>query len=276
MGTIGTTFSELYFHELDTRDRIFARLQLNYAIYASAIAMLAYMARMVDYSTPCIYLSFFYVGIITTVALLLFSAHATWRALTGHTYAMLPKAKEMYEYDQKLRADTEATQHYNSTYNLNVPLPDHESRFESFVSEAMSQCIDHNYALNETRRYLIRRALFYILCAVIPFGASALLFVVQDMDASSPRKVSTSFSESSPLANKLNDLGTFVAKSQFFIHERNNVMSEPDNKKTTNQTQTPPPPPQPTNPQKPQLQYATESFNPSLPDKEKLLNEGKG
>lgn len=59
MGTIGTTFSELYFHELDTRDRIFARLQLNYAIYASAIAMLAYMARMVDYSTPCIYLSFF-------------------------------------------------------------------------------------------------------------------------------------------------------------------------------------------------------------------------
>lgn len=277
MNDIKSTLSELYFHELDTRERIFSRLQLNFAIYASGIALLAYMARMVDFESSCVILTLFYVGLTASAVLLGISIHHTVVSLTGYRYMTLPKATEIVRYGIELRDRSESLKQYNQKYGQSVSVPDPDSSISDYISEAMSQCIDHNYSINEFRRQVNRKSIWFMILAAAPVIFSAALFVFFDLDASSARKVTVAFAENHPLINSLNKIQKSIVTISDINNEQRGALNMTDEQKNQGSApavqQTPPPPPP--EPKKPDLQYSTEDFKAPMPDKAKLLNEGK-
>jgi len=267
--------SQLYYHELESRDRIFGRLQLNFAIYASVIALLAYMVRMVDYSSSCVALTIFFIGLSIAVLLLIWSIYLTIVALTGFEYKTFPKTTDLISYADDVEKHAEAMKAYNSKYNQNIEIPDSEKKLDRYVSKAYSKCIDHNYAINEFRRKAIRKSVWGMVLASIPIVISSIAFVFYDLDASSPRKVSTSFNEEMPLVNAIKSIHRGVSNLPT-TKQNKEALVMPNNEsgqQSNEQTQiVPPPPPEP---KEPKLQVSTEDFKEPLPDKAKILNETK-
>ena len=273
MGSIRETLSELYFHELDARERIFNRLQVNLAIYASAFAVLAYMARVVDFGSSCMMLTLFYSSLVGTVPFLLASVAYTWSALTGYKYMVLPKASALVNYGEQLKEQATQINQYNEEYTQNIVVPDPKERLDEYVSEIMSRCIDQNYAINEARRQTIRKALQYLVYSAIPLTVASIIFVAYDLDASS-RKVDTSYDSSSPLVRSIGSIANRLDELAFSRITKEEPKMPTENHDTTPQVpRTPPPPPQ--EPKKPEPQYSTEDFKTPIPDKATLLNEGK-
>lgn len=274
MSNVRQTLSELYFDQLDVRDRIFNRLQFNYAIYTTAFAIIAYMFRMTDYSSSIGILILFYFFLFISMTLVIVSASLTWRSMTGYKYANMPKAKDIIKYGAELRKRSEELKEYNYKYNQNVSIPDPDIKLDEYIQEAMSDCIDINYSINEYRRVMVRKSLLYILYAAIPFGVSTVVFVACDLDVSSPRKIGASYAEGSPLIDGLNGVVKSISEIPKSLNKEvvKHMATENENKTPTT---TPPPPLPPAEPEKPKLQYSTEDFKSPIPDKSKILNESK-
>lgn len=267
--------SQRYYHELDSRDRIFSRLQLNFAIYASVIALLAYMVRMIDYSSSCVAITLFFVGLSAGAALLAWSIFYTVVALTGYEYKTLPKSDELIRYEDELKQHAESLKEYNLKYKQEVKVPDPDVALNKYISGAFSKCIDHNYAINEFRRQAVRKSIWSMVNASIPVIFSALLFVIFDLDASSPRKVSVSFNEGKPLINALDRVqrSISVISTTASKKEKTAMSHEEDHPNNAQQQNVPPPPPP--EPKQPELQVSTEDFKAPLPDRAQILNEDK-
>ncbi len=267
--------SRLYYHELESRDKIFGRLQLNFAIYASIIALLAYMVRMIDYGSSCVVLTIFFVGLSIAVLPLGWSIYLTIAALTGLKYKTFPRANDLISYADEVDKHADDIQAYNSNYNQDIEVPDPEKKLDKYVCKAYANCIDHNYEINELRRKAIRNSLWGMVIASIPILISSFAFVFYDLDASSPRKVSASFNEGTPLVNAIESINGGISniptknqdKEALVMPNKNSGQKDDEQKQII-----PPPPPEPT---EPELQVSIENFKEPLPDKAKMLNEDK-
>lgn len=265
--------SEIYFYELETRDKIFNRLQLNFAIYTTVIAILAYMARMIDYDSNCTILTFFYVGLVFGISLISISIYYSCisLSLSDLKYMLFPRATDIIDYRSKLDIRWKEIEKYNQEYGCNYETPDTKTTINEFTTDIIAKCIDHNASINEYRRQGIRKSIWYMILASIPIIFSSALFVIRDLDTSSPRK--NHLIEDRNLAVELKKLDVSIEK---FITTNNGkdktTMSE-DQNSTKNQSKNTPPPPPPI--QKPEPQYSTEDFKDPMPDKMKILNEKK-
>lgn len=267
--------SQRYYHELDSRDRIFSRLQLNFAIYASVIALLAYMLRMIDYSSSCVAITLFFVGLSAGAGLLAWSIYYTIAALTGHEYKTLPKSDELIRYEDELKKHAESLKEYNLKYKQKAEVPDPHAARSKYMSEAFSKCIDHNYAINEFRRQAVRKSIWSMVKASIPVILSAFLFVIYDLDASSPRKVSVSFNEGNPLINAIDSVQRSISVISTAALEKEGAAMSNEEDCPNNAQQPHVTPPPPSEPKKPELQVSTEDFKAPLPNKAQILNEDK-
>jgi len=274
---VETLLSEIYFYELEAREKIFNRLQLNFAIYASVVTILAYMIRKTDYGSNCVILTLFYVGIFAGSVLLSISIYYTIKSLTGFEYRLFPCSQEIIEYKAKLKKYEREIEEYNRENKISNQIKvDPNERTNEFVIKILAKCIDFNSKINEYRKQGIKKSLWYMIRATVPITFSALLFVVLDLDASSPRK--NMLIEDKNIAVQLDKLISFIyttlthkQKEEEKPHMSNDSQNNQSNQ-SNKQTQTPPPP-QP--PQEPKWQISTEDFKAPMPDKVKLLNEHK-
>ena len=114
-----------------------------------------------------------------------------------------------------------------------------------------------------------------MVLASIPILISSFAFVLYDLDASSPRKVSASFNEGMPLVNAIESIHGGISNIPTRKQDKgalvmpNNESGQKDDEQKQN---IPPPPPEPT---EPELQVSTEDVKEPLPDKAKILNEDK-
>ncbi len=269
MKEVEEILSGIYFHELESRERIFNRLQLNFAIYASAITILAYMARMIDYGSICSVITLFYVGLFAGIAIMAKSIYLSVIALTGYEYITFPLAREVVSYRAKLENHAKEIEKYNQDYNLSVEVPDPTKGVNEYAIKILSKCIDTNSKINEYRRKVIRKSVWCIMLAAIPIIFSATLFVVFDLDASSPRK--NLLVEDKKLATEIKNFDIIIKnfEPKKITKEKDDMNDEQSNQNT----KTPPPPPQP--PKEPEVQISTEDLKASLPKKSEILNENK-
>ncbi|HAS6172571.1 TPA: hypothetical protein I7149_21515 [Vibrio vulnificus] len=253
------SISKVYFHELDAREHIFNRLQLNFALYASVLAVIAYMTRMVDYNSQEAIVTLFYVCIFFSLIFLAKSAYLTYNSLTGMQYRLLPDPNELYEYRINVRDHAKAISDYNEKYGTSEVIPDVEQVCKDFLVKMMTRCTSYNAGVNELRKLGIRRSLLFLVLSAIPLLLSSVLFIGFDLDASSPRKdfqvhnseLSSQFSTLS--ANLLKQIESEKTDPKY-IYSEVKIMCEDKNKET------PPPPPPP--PIEPTWQLATESYSP--------------
>jgi len=261
----------IYFHELEVREKIFIRLQFNSGAYVVVFTIMAYMARMVDYSSLCWVIALFYAGLFLTLTLVFISAKHTFDALTGYEYALFPGATRSVEYCQSLsnqKDDQEGSQGLGKS----------EQMLEDYVLDSLAKCTDKNVKINNDRRCANRKALLYLSYAAIPLAISACLFVFFDLDVSSPRK--NSLIEDSRLresivqsSDKLHESINLLAKEISQMSNENNTQSNQQQPKPQPQPQPAPSPPAP--PQPPPLQYSIESYWDPLPNKPRPSNEEK-
>ncbi|ELU8560054.1 hypothetical protein SD469_003604 [Vibrio cholerae] len=255
------SISKVYFHELDAREHIFNRLQLNIALYASVFAVIAYMTRMIDYSGSESIITLFFVGILFSLYFLVRSAYLTYNSLTGMEYRLLPDPQELYQYRKDVRNHAKQLIAYNLKYGCKEAVPDVDEVCEDFLIKMMTKCSSFNANVNESRKLGIRRSLLFLVASSVPLLLSSILFIGFDLDASSPRK--DLLIRDNELSSQLSELSETLLVTHSsttlqpnYIYPEVTIMCQNKDKGET------PPPAPPAPPAEPVWKIATESYSP--------------
>jgi hypothetical protein len=102
MKSVNDFIIDIYFDEIESRERVVSRIQINLGIFASIAAILSYMARRLDYSSNIALIILFWIGEFSSIVLVSIPVYLTLYALTGYQYKFFPKAKEVIKYKRDI------------------------------------------------------------------------------------------------------------------------------------------------------------------------------
>lgn len=163
-------YEKLYFHELENREKLTARLQLTLGLLTVLVGVFSYMATR--YNSKAVVTTgvddvFF---LLSALALLLLSAGAWFfvKAFWGHDYHCLPIATTIENYRQTLGTtykdfvdgDTLASGHYRD-----------------FLLKYFAECASSNADVNTVRAHFLHRSNGYILVAIPAVILAAIAFI---------------------------------------------------------------------------------------------------
>ncbi|EGR0292687.1 hypothetical protein L3I74_004441 [Vibrio parahaemolyticus] len=251
------TIKESYYYELETRNSIFGRLQLNLAVYTAFFAVIAYMVRVVDYKSDTALILLFYFFTLFCLYMVSISAYFSYKTLTRIEYRLIPSADRLNEKYKSFAEHEKEMAKYNKDYNQNLSVPCREEQISEYLLNSYSICSAHNSNINEKRRQWNQKALVFLALSSIPLAIAASIFAICDLDASSPRKeiAIQNISQNSKL-NEINEtlleLGKEI-KSPLYIKE--SIMCDEEHNEV-------PPPPPPVSPStRGESVLSTESFD---------------
>lgn len=283
---INNFLEDLYFHELEIREKIFSRLQINIGAHLTIITAIAYMVRTIDYSSSTLLIFIFYALIVLSIISLIFSIVYTGIAFTGYEYQLFPFAadsvkykREAESYFRELDIAAANAEYFSNEHNLPASPT---VMVNDYILDSLAECIDKNSKINEQRRTVNKKSIFSLAIAFIPFIFCSCLFVILDLDTSSPRK--NLAIEDAKLRISMEHSIDEIKKSLDNLTKDTEIMATNNNHQGEGSTNNSPPPtttpaPQkyvpPPLPKRPPLRISNESFTDPLPDKSKLLNEGK-
>lgn len=184
------TYEKMYAYEEEIKNSITIKTQLIFTAIFVLVSTTVYLARFLDFSfKPEIayviaFLVIFVVGISSV------SAYFNCRAFSGSEFNRMPYAEKVKEYyDDQVKYNIELDA-YNSQveHDEQIPLVDPKKETEEFIYKTYVRCATHNALVNEERSRWVFKAIAAFLIACIPLAIASLLFVIFDMDTSSPRK----------------------------------------------------------------------------------------
>jgi hypothetical protein len=164
-------YEKLYFHELDSREKLTARLQLSLAILTALIALLAYVvsrASLKGDAGPLANAAFL-VSMACGVVLLTTAASHFIKALWGHSYECLPLATEIEEYRALL---TETYKEYADGERLST---EHQKKF---LVRYFAECAAMNAAVNQKRYKLLHDSISYTVYSLPALILLSLAFTL--------------------------------------------------------------------------------------------------
>ncbi len=187
---LDSTYEKMYIYEEEIKDSISIKTQLIFTAIFILISTTVYLARFLDFSIkPDIaYIIALLVCLVVIIAA--FSTYFNFRAFSGSEFNRMPYASRVQEYyEEQIQYNIDAEQ-YNSAVDPNdaIEYLDPKKETEAFISRTYINCATHNALINEERSRWVFKALAGFLLACIPLAIASLLFVVFDMDTSSPRK----------------------------------------------------------------------------------------
>lgn len=168
---------KLYFHELDSREKLTARLQLSAAILTAFVGGLVYILYRLGvniHPTPFAH-AVFVISYVAAVALI---AGASWyfvRALWNHSYECLPMATELEKYRTLLGATYQGFPDGDATAT---------SHWEAFLVRYFSECAATNAAVNSTRYECLHKSTSFIVFAIPAAVIATLAFIFGGLAAS--------------------------------------------------------------------------------------------
>jgi len=229
-------YEKTYFHEMEVREKLVGRAQINFALIATDLAVLSYMIRMLDFEQNHPVIGIFILSVLTCLALVFFCVRHLVKSFWGNEYAAMPIASEIDNYRTKLLEHAESIRTYNTQYPESAqPEVDVDQQVSDFVYNKFRDCSSHNTKVNDTRSEHVHKSFGWLLYSSIPFIIASSLFVVGNLDVSSPRK-------ETPIINTtLNQQLTAIAISLEQLNQSQGVTM-------SNKTPPPPPPKAPTPP----------------------------
>ncbi len=255
---------KLYFHELEIREKIIARIQFAFTLNASFVGLIASMCKAVEYSDNLKPIVIFYLIILITICFLGISVYYAYKALTGYTYLEMPEGNNIIEYQKKLQDYKENIEVYNiENKDHKTDVPQIEIKIESFLNNKFAKCATHNKKKNEIRRKLISQSFKKLWISVIFLIVGGSYFIFMRLDHHQD-KVS--------LDNKVYiELGLdsgFKAIINKITQTRSSIMSDNNNEKRNQYTPPPPPPPK-----EPDVVPSTEDLKIDTTKEIQILNE---
>lgn len=187
---LDSTYEKMYAYEEEIKDSISIKTQLIFTAIFILISTTVYLARFLDFSVkPDIaYVIASLVCLVVITAT--FSIYFNCRAFSGSEFTRMPYAIRVQGYyEEQVQYNIEAEK-YNSAVDPDdaIEYIDPKKETEAFISRTYINCATHNALINEERSRWVFKALAGFLLACIPLAIASLLFVVFDMDTSSPRK----------------------------------------------------------------------------------------
>ncbi|MEZ9016259.1 hypothetical protein AB6E79_05040 [Vibrio lentus] len=182
-------YRELYFHEMDVKEKLVARTQISFAIVVTAFTIISYMVRMLDYSSNCYAVAFFVVFVSISTLVFVGSLWFLIHSFSWNSYRGIPSPAKTDKYRMELIEHSEALVSYNDENpEHQQELYDVDEVMESYLYENFMACSTHNTEVNDGRSGYARDGFKWVLAALIPLAIASSIFIITDLDTSSPRK----------------------------------------------------------------------------------------
>jgi len=164
-------YEKLYFHELDRREKINARLALPFAVLVATASLLSFMLNSGTKPEAGSYELSFWVLFLSACSALAIGAWFFREAWFGHTDKLLPTASDIESYYEELLKTYEDYEKSNELVN---------SAFESFLFTHYAQFSSENAINNDQRSYNIYRSTVSLTVSVLlSFAASVPFFLAK-------------------------------------------------------------------------------------------------
>lgn len=177
-------------YEEDIKHKISIKSQVIFTAIFALMTVSAYIARFLDFSVepPIAYIIVFLE--VSIVVILAVSIYFNCKAFSGSIFKKMIYSKQLKNYYESLVEYNRDIQGYNDVADESdkLPLVDPVEETEKFISETYADCATYNAYLNDERSRWAFKAQAAFLMACIPLVIASSLFVVFDMDTSSPRK----------------------------------------------------------------------------------------
>ena len=184
-----TLYRELYFHEMDVKEKLVARTQISFAIVVTAFTAISYMLRMLDFSSNFYAIAFFIVFVSISTLILFASIWFLVQAFSWRHYRGIPSPEEIDQYRTKLIKYNDELHAYNEENpNNHQEIDDVDDVMESYLYDKFKFCSTHNTKVNDGRSGFARDGFKWILSALLPLSFASGIFIITDLDTSSPRK----------------------------------------------------------------------------------------
>ncbi len=272
---------QTYSKELAEREIIFNRSNLHITISITLITAITYIAKSIEIeeSDP-IQLTIISSLIAIWLALIFTSLFFTRKALTDYKYQEIPKAQDIIDFSTNSINYKNNIEIYNQQHATHHSAPDPQEETNRLVLDSLAQASDLNHQINQDRRNHLQKSLKFILASVPILISVAAIFVIFDMDASSPRKDNGIHDKR--LTAAVTELNKTLQAQRISLKKENNMVTQNSNKPAGSSTTSSPPSapptqgvqnptPVPTPPKRPSLQISNESYDP--PFKRQTLNE---
>lgn len=160
-------YKEMYYFELQRRDRLASALTLPIGIVVIIVGgLLYYVPRLPPLSADPWIMAFFVtfgLGVLSTITAVYFLARSAW----NHAYGYIPTPSEIEAYRQAL------VQYYRENPGV---APGVDTDFESFLSSQFLSHTERNTLSNDRRSAYLHRGLCGILLAIIFLALSIVPF----------------------------------------------------------------------------------------------------
>lgn len=224
---IEVTYEKMYAYEEEIKNSISIKTQLIFTAIFALTSTTIYLARFLDFTgkPEIAYIISFFVVLVLIISAT--STYFNYKAFSGSEFNRMPYAKKIKEYyDDQVQYNFELEK-YNAqvAQHERIALINPTEETEAFISNTYISCSTHNALVNEERSRWVFKAIATFLMACIPLAIASLLFVLFDMDTSSPRK---------NFAIKDTYVGGEIAslKNQLLIGSNNDVVADLENRTT--------------------------------------------
>lgn len=226
---INDFYERLYFHELNSRDSIHTRAQINFALIFTGLSVIAYMLRVLDFTenSDLAYFCAFFLCI--SIGIFIWSGLIAKKAFYGGQYKAVADPTRINEYRELYKTHINEVEKYNKEYPDNLQeVPELDKAMADFVKNQIIECTTHNTHENVARFSYIHDSLQKLLYSAVALLIGSTIFILADLDASSPRK---------EFAVKNKTLVTEVTNLNTKINEQLNIQNRTinDNMKIINE-----------------------------------------
>lgn len=164
-------YEKLYFHELDRREKISARLALPFAVLVATSGLLSFLLNAGAKPEHGSYATFFWALFFAACMALAAGAWFFRKAWFGHTDKLLPTASAIEGYYEELLKTYDEYERVDELVS---------NAFQNFLFTHYAQFSSENAINNDERSYNIYRATVSLTISVLlAFAASIPFFLAQ-------------------------------------------------------------------------------------------------
>jgi hypothetical protein len=166
-------YEKLYFHEIDMREKLSARIQVPLAVFISLVGALAFMLQNYE-DTVHNQASYFFILFLAASSLaLLVSLYFFIRSWYGHTYSFLPTAQKTESYREEL------CKTYNE-YEDGKTIA--ENHLDEYLCNYMITCSSINTEVNDARAWYFHKLSGWLIIVALLLLISFLFFHFGHLD----------------------------------------------------------------------------------------------
>lgn len=169
-------YERVYFHELDSRDRVIERMQIPIAMMLALYGAQAYLLSNSNYLPASAYLFGFAFCLGASILAGIVGGVSVFKVLTGHTYRLLPTLIDLESYRRNCAntfAASEGAQQYLDVWVKTSVVRD--------TARQLIVCASHNALQNTKRSGMSWAAHVSLMISGVTAAAAFLLFHIGDL-----------------------------------------------------------------------------------------------